>query len=92
MNWYVRKNTPTGEARRALRACRRACSARAARSGGERGQTATEYVLIIAVVVLGLLAASSYLIPNMKSGVDALSGHLTTRFESNPDDQQVDNN
>ncbi len=49
----------------------------------QRGQTATEYVLIISVIILGLLAASSALIPAMRNGVSALSS-LTTRFNNNP--------
>ena len=52
--------------------------------GNRRGQAATEYVLIIAVIVLGLLGAASFLLPNMKSGVDALSQSLTERFQNNP--------
>lgn len=50
----------------------------------ERGQTATEYILIISVVVLGMLGAASFLLPNMKSGVDALSSTLTERFTNSP--------
>lgn len=50
----------------------------------ERGQTATEYVLIISVIVLGLLGAASFLLPTMKTGVDTLSESLTKRFENNP--------
>lgn len=51
---------------------------------GERGQTATEYVLLVSVVVLGLLAAASYLTPNLEKGVESLNKSLTERFESNP--------
>lgn len=51
---------------------------------GQRGQTATEYVLLVSVVVLGLLAAASFLIPNLTTGVDKLNKSLTERFENNP--------
>lgn len=51
---------------------------------GERGQTATEYVLLVSVVVLGLLAAASYLTPNLEKGVKTLNDSLTNRFENNP--------
>lgn len=50
----------------------------------QRGQTATEYVLIISVVVLGILAASSALIPNVGQGVSSLAESLTKRFQNNP--------
>lgn len=50
----------------------------------ERGQTATEYILMISVVVLGLLAASSLLLPSVKDGVDSMSQTLKTRFQNNP--------
>lgn len=52
--------------------------------GNQRGQTATEYVLIIAVVVLGILAAASALIPRMSQGVNTLADSLETRFDNNP--------
>lgn len=51
---------------------------------GERGQTATEYVLLVSVVVLGLLAAASFLIPNLQDGVKSLNDSLKNRFENNP--------
>lgn len=54
------------------------------RFGNQRGQTATEYVLIISVIVLGLLAAASFLIPNMQQGTQTLTQSLTQRFQNNP--------
>lgn len=39
----------------------------------QRGQTATEYMLIIAVVVLGAVAGASILIPDFQAGVTQLS-------------------
>ncbi|MBI2343568.1 MAG: hypothetical protein HYV02_04470 [Deltaproteobacteria bacterium] len=51
---------------------------------GHRGQTATEYVLILSVVVLGLLAAASALIPSMGQGVTLLTESLANRFANNP--------
>ncbi len=50
----------------------------------ESGQTATEYILIVSVVVLGILAAASALIPNLSKGVTTLNSSLTNRFENNP--------
>lgn len=50
----------------------------------QRGQTATEYVLIISVVVMGVLAAASALIPSMGEGVNSLSQSLAARFANNP--------
>ncbi|GEM_PF-5407755 len=50
----------------------------------QRGQTATEYVLIVSVIVLGLLAAASALIPNMGKGIGKLSHSLTELFNNNP--------
>ena len=41
--------------------------------GEERGQTATEYMLIIAVVVLGAIAAASILLPHFKRGSQAVA-------------------
>jgi Flp pilus assembly pilin Flp len=51
---------------------------------GERGQTATEYVLILSVLVLGILAAASALLPNLGTGIAKLNQSLTERFENNP--------
>ena len=50
----------------------------------EKGQTATEYMLILAVVVLGILAAASAFVPQFKSGVNTLSGTVGEWFQTNP--------
>jgi Flp pilus assembly pilin Flp len=55
----------------------------------KRGQSATEYMLIIAVVVLGIVAAASNFIPTFKNAVmglaDNVAGWLTTDQEmANP--------
>lgn len=50
----------------------------------QRGQSATEYILMIAVVVLGILAAVSFLLPKIKEGADTLGDNLLHRFKSNP--------
>ncbi|MBI4125671.1 MAG: hypothetical protein HY609_04605 [Deltaproteobacteria bacterium] len=42
----------------------------------QRGQTATEYMLIIAVVVLGAVAGASILIPEFRDGVTQLSAKI----------------
>ncbi len=54
-----------------------------------RGQAATEYMLVIAVVVLGLVSAASHFIPVFNSAVAGLAhnvaGWLTTNQQmSNP--------
>jgi Flp pilus assembly pilin Flp len=49
-----------------------------------RGQSATEYILILSVIVLGILAGASALIPTIGAGVSSLAESLTTRFENNP--------
>lgn len=55
---------------------------------GEGGQSATEYMLVIAVIVLGLISAASHFIPAFNQAVAVLaqnvSGWLTT-------DQQMSN-
>lgn len=56
----------------------------------ESGQSATEYMLIIAVVVLGLVAAASKLIPKFQSGVDTLGKNIEEKYLNNaPDFEQV---
>ena len=49
----------------------------------EKGQSATEYMLIIAVVVLGLLAAASKLIPYFERGVESLGQNIEGKYLSN---------
>jgi uncharacterized protein (UPF0333 family) len=50
-----------------------------------RGQSATEYMLVIAVVVLGLVAAASHFIPQFNAAVAQLAqnvaGWITTNQE-----------
>lgn len=41
--------------------------------GGERGQTATEYMLVISVIVIALIAGAYVFVPQFKSGVQTLS-------------------
>lgn len=47
-----------------------------------RGQSATEYMLIIAIVVLGLVAAASKLIPKFQDGVDALGDNVVETLKT----------
>ena len=42
----------------------------------QSGQTATEYMLIIAVVVLGAVAGASILLPQFKTAVTDLAGKI----------------
>lgn len=42
----------------------------------QSGQTATEYMLIIAVVVLGTVAGASFLVPAFRTGVQDLAGRI----------------
>lgn len=56
----------------------------------EDGQSATEYMLIIAVVVLGLMAAASKLIPRFQAGVEKLGDNIQNQYLSNvPDFEKV---
>ena len=56
-----------------------------------RGQSSTEYMLIIAVVVLGLVAAASKLIPMFSSGVQKLGANVVQTLETNQKMSGVDN-
>lgn len=49
----------------------------------QKGQSATEYMLIIAVVVLGLVAAASRLIPKFQEGVNGLGSHIVETLKTN---------
>lgn len=54
-----------------------------------RGQSATEYMLVLAVIVLGLVSAASHFIPTFNTAVGTLaqnvSGWLTTNQQmANP--------
>ena len=44
----------------------------------QSGQTATEYMLIIAVVVLGAVAGASILLPQFRSAVTSLAGTIAS--------------
>lgn len=48
----------------------------------KRGQSATEYMLIIAIVVLGLVAAASALLPKFQDGVDTLGDNVIKTLET----------
>lgn len=50
----------------------------------QSGQTATEYMLIVAVVVLALVAAASQLIPKFQTGVTTLGGNIQQQLGNNP--------
>lgn len=50
----------------------------------ESGQSATEYMLIIAVVVLGLVAAASYFIPKFRAGVETMGTNINERLNEMP--------
>jgi len=45
---------------------------------GEEGQTATEYMLIISVIVIAIVAAAYVFVPTFKNGVSALSQDVST--------------
>lgn len=44
----------------------------------QAGQTATEYMLIIAVVVLGAVAGASILLPQFRGAVSSLASTITS--------------
>lgn len=52
---------------------------------GQKGQTATEYMLIVAIVVLGLVAAASVLVPSFKDSVTDLSDNVEIWLGNNPE-------
>lgn len=58
----------------------------------ERGQTATEYMLIVAVIVLGLVSAASYFVPQFKSGVEVLGGRVVQWLSNDPGYQNPEGN
>ncbi|OGQ04914.1 MAG: hypothetical protein A3F82_08530 [Deltaproteobacteria bacterium RIFCSPLOWO2_12_FULL_44_12] len=51
----------------------------------QKGQSATEYMLIIAIVVLGLVAAASRLIPKFQDGVEELSNNVVETLRTTHD-------
>ena len=56
----------------------------------QSGQSATEYMLIIAVVVLGLVAAASKLLPLFEGGVRTLGTNIAEKYLTNdPDFEKI---
>lgn len=53
----------------------------------QKGQTATEYMLIIAVIVLGLVSAASAFVPQFQQAVGTLAGTVTSWLSNNPNFQ-----
>ena len=49
---------------------------------GEEGQTATEYMLIISVIVIAVVAAAYIFVPTFQSGVSALAADVSTILDS----------
>lgn len=45
---------------------------------GRKGQSATEYMLVVAVIVVGIVSAASYFIPTFKDAVRQLSDNVAT--------------
>ena len=54
---------------------------------GQSGQSATEYMLMIAVIVLGLVSAASYFVPQFKGAVQTMGGTVTQWLSNNPNYQ-----
>lgn len=50
----------------------------------QKGQSATEYMLIIAIVVLGLVAVASRLIPRFQEGVQVLGDNIVETLATQP--------
>ena len=49
---------------------------------GEEGQTATEYMLIISVIVIAVVAAAYIFMPAFQAGVQALSEDVSTILDT----------
>ncbi len=49
----------------------------------QRGQSATEYMLVIAIVVLGLVAAASKFLPVFSQSVSAMSNRVSNDWLTN---------
>lgn len=49
----------------------------------QKGQSATEYMLLIAVIVLGLVAAASKIIPIFEDGVNGLGTNISETLKTN---------
>lgn len=50
---------------------------------GCAGQSATEYMLVIAVMVIGILSAASYFVPPFKNAVLILAQNVSTWLTTN---------
>ena len=50
----------------------------------QSGQSATEYMLVVAVIVLALVAAASRLITPFEAGVNALGAYVQTVLGTTP--------
>lgn len=48
----------------------------------QSGQTATEYMLIVAVVVFGTVAGASLLVPKFKQGMEKLATNVKTILDT----------
>ena len=48
----------------------------------EEGQTATEYMLIVSVIVIAVVAAAYVFVPTFKNGVDKLAKDVSTILDS----------
>lgn len=59
---------------------RRARSLAAAALVARRGQSTVEYVMLIAVLVIGLLVAAYAFVPGFSDGVDGLGGDVEGLF------------
>lgn len=55
---------------------------RVASSRGQQGQTATEYVLVVAVVTLALVAGAYTFVPSVQDGVHALADDVSWMLET----------
>lgn len=51
----------------------------------QAGQTATEYMLIVAVVVLGAVAGASILLPQFRDAVTSLAGTISETITGSAD-------
>jgi len=49
---------------------------------GEEGQTATEYMLIISVIVIAVVAAAYTFVPTCQDGVQALSNDVKSILDT----------
>lgn len=48
-----------------------------------KGQSATEYMLVVAVIVVGIVSAASYFIPTFKDAVRQLSDNVAGWLQRN---------